>query len=429
MVTKNNMIEIQEEENKKVRCLLVYNIEDDEAMYQANELQGLTDTLGLQTVHTEYVRIKKPSPRYILGSGKAEEIVLWAKETEADCIVFDFQVSPTQQRNWERLAEIPVYDREEIILRIFASRAQTKEAELQVDLARLQYSLPRLAHSYGDMARQRGGNYGSKGSGETQLELDRRAILQKIALIKKELDKVSLERLVQGKRRGKTGAYTCAIVGYTNAGKSSLLNALTGADSFVQDALFATLDPTTRKLSVNGSVEILLSDTVGFIRNLPHTLVNSFRSTLEQAANADLILILLDASDLHFESQYQTTLDVLSEIGAEDIPKILVCNKIDAVKTNAFLNTRVLGYCKEHNAIQVSAKTKQGFDELKIQIIESLIGTLHTYSIPLAQSNVEYLIRKNGIIKNAEWQDDCVVIEAWLPERIQEALDEFILRY
>ncbi len=421
------MIELEQETSKKVTCLLVYDMEDNEAMYQANELKGLADTLGLQTVHTEYVRIKKPQPRYILGSGKAEEIVAWAKETEADCIVFDFQISPTQQRNWERLAEIPVYDREEIILRIFASRAQTKEAVLQVELARLQYSLPRLAHSYGDMARQRGGNYGSKGSGETQLELDRRAILQKIALIKKDLEKVSSERLVQGKRRNKTGAFSCAIVGYTNAGKSSLLNALTGAESFVQDALFATLDPTTRKLSVNGSVEILLSDTVGFIRNLPHTLVNSFRSTLEQAASADLIVMLLDASDMHFESQYQTTIDVLTEIGAENIPKILVFNKMDAIETNAFLKTRVLTYCKEHNAIQVSAKEKIGFEELRVRIQEELIGDLRTYTIPLSQVEAEYIIRKYGVIKTSDWQDTCVVVEAWLPKRIQEALAEFLV--
>ncbi len=421
------MIDIQEEENTKIRCLLVYNIEDNEAMYQANELQGLTDTLGFQTVHTEYVRIKKPSPRYILGSGKAEEIVAWAQETEADCIVFDFQISPTQQRNWERLADIPVYDREEIILRIFASRAQTKESVLQVELARLQYSLPRLAHSYGDMARQRGGNYGSKGSGETQLELDRRAILQKIALIKSQLEKVAKERDVQGKRRGKTPAHVCAIVGYTNAGKSSLLNALTGAETYVQDALFATLDPTTRKLNVNGSVEILLSDTVGFIRNLPHTLVNSFRSTLEQAANADVILILLDASDMHFEAQYQTTIDVLGEIGAENTKKILCFNKVDAIETNAFLKNRVLVFAKEHNAILLSAKEKIGFEALRIKIQEELIGECCTFRIPLSQSNVEYIIRKNGIIKYADWQDDCVVIEAWLPARIQEALAEFLV--
>ncbi len=420
------MIELQHEQNEKVRCLLVYNVEDDEAMYQANELQGLTDTLGFETVHAEFVRIKKPSPRYILGSGKAEEIAVWANETEADCIVFDFQISPTQQRNWERLAEIPVYDREEIILRIFASRAQTKEAVLQVELARLQYSLPRLAHSYGDMARQRGGNYGSKGSGETQLELDRRAILQKIALIKIELEKVSKERLVQNKRRSKTGAFNCAIVGYTNAGKSSLLNALTGADSFVQDALFATLDPTTRKLNVNGSVEILLSDTVGFIRNLPHTLVNSFRSTLEQAASAGLILLLLDASDIHFENQYKTTIDVLAEIGAESIPKILCFNKIDAIETNAFLKTRVEAYAKEYNAMLLSAKMKTGFDELRVKIQEELVGELNMYKIPLEQCSVESLIRKHGIIKSIEWQDEHVVIKAWLPKRIQEALNEFL---
>ncbi len=421
------MIEIYDEENTKIRCLLVYNIEDDEAMYHSNELQGLTDTLGLQTVHTEYVRIKKTSPRYILGSGKAEEMTAWAQETEADCIIFDFQISATQQRNWERLAKIPVYDREEIILRIFASRAQTKEAVLQVELARLQYSLPRLAHSYGDMARQRGGNYGSKGSGETQLELDRRSILQKISLLQTQLAKVSKERSIQGKRRSKTGAYNCAIVGYTNAGKSSLLNALTGADSFVQDALFATLDPTTRKLSVNGSIEILLSDTVGFIRNLPHTLVNSFHSTLEVASQADLIVLLLDASDKNFEEQLKTTVDVLVEIGAQGIKKILVLNKCDELETNLFLKNRVNHFCEKNEAVVVSAKSKIGLTELKDKIKTELVGELRLYTVPIEESNVEQLIRKHGIIKESQWQETCIQIKAWLPIHIQEALKKYLV--
>ncbi len=427
MAATANMINIQEEENTKIRCLLVYDTEDSEAMYHANELQGLTDTLGLQTVHIEYVKIKKPSPRYILGSGKAEEISAWAQETEADCIVFDFQISPTQQRNWERLTNIPVYDREEIILRIFASRAQTKEAVLQVELARLQYSLPRLAHSYGDMARQRGGNYGSKGSGETQLELDRRSILQKIALLKTQLVNVSKERHIQGKRRHKTGAYTCAIVGYTNAGKSSLLNALTGATSFVQDALFATLDPTTRKLSVNGSIEIILSDTVGFIRNLPHTLVNSFHSTLEVASQADLIILLLDAADKNFEEQCKTTMTVLSEIGGENIKKITVFNKIDALENNAFLKNRVLRYCKEHSALMVSAKSKDGLTELKDKIKTELVGELLTYTVPIEECTVEQVIRKHGIIKETEWLETGILINAWLPIHIQEALKKYLV--
>ncbi len=408
------MIEIKEEQEQKIKCLLVYNLEDEAEVNHSQELEGLTDTLGLETVYSMYVRIKKPSPVYVLGSGKAQEIVDIAQELEADCIIFDFQITPRQQRNWERLADIPVYDREETILRIFASRAQTKEAVLQVELARLQYSLPRLAHSYGNMARQRGGSYGSKGSGETQLELDRRAIMEKIAIIKAQLEKVAQERTVQAQRRDKSGAFRVAIVGYTNAGKSSLLNALTGADAFTQNALFATLDTTTRKLAVNGGIDILLSDTVGFIRNLPHGLVNSFRSTLEQASSADLIVILLDASDVHFEEQYETTLKVLAEIGAEETKKIVAFNKIDAIEDNIFSQNRIQLYCTEEGAITLSAKTGIGFNTLKTTILTELFGELKTYRIPLAQSYLEHKIRQQGVIISTDWQDDCVVVEAYV---------------
>lgn len=398
------------DEHQKVKAVLVYDEGDGSHAY---ELQGLVDTLGLHTVATLCVSVKSPQPRFVLGSGKAEQVIGVAGDSEADCIVFDFRISPTQQRNWEREANIPVYDREEIILRIFASRAQTKEAVLQVELARLQYSLPRLAHSYGDMARQRGGNYGSRGSGETQLELDRRAVLKKIAYIKTRLHKVGQERIVQGKRRSKTGAFTCAIVGYTNAGKSTLLNTLTGASAYTEDALFATLDPTTRRLNLNSNLEILLTDTVGFIRNLPHTLVTSFYSTLEQARQADLILLVLDACDVHFESHYQTTLDVLNEIGAESVPKVLVFNKIDSLDCNLFLKNRIDSYAEQYGAIKVSAKSGKGFDELTHGIVRRLVGEAKTYKLPLALADIGAM-RKAGVIHSQKWLDDGVIIVASL---------------
>ena len=220
-----------------------------------------------------------------------------------------------------------------MILRIFASRAQTKEAVLQVELARLTYSLPRLSHMYGDLARQRGGSYGSKGSGETQLELDRRQTEDKIVQIKKELEQVTQTRRTQRKQRERNSFRNCALVGYTNAGKSSLLNALTGADVFVENKLFATLDPTTRKFSLGEGSTILLTDTVGFISNLPHTLINAFRSTLEEASFADLLLIVVDASDPECRKQYEQVIKVLGEIGADKIPRLVLLNKWDAVKS------------------------------------------------------------------------------------------------
>lgn len=281
------MIDIEEEQNRKVKCLLV-----GKPRTPLDELEGLVSTLGMENVRSFSLTRLEVQPAFGMGKGKAAEISALAKELEADCIIFDWEMDPTKQRNWEKLAKIPCFDRQEVILRIFAQRAQTREAVLQVELARLMYSLPRLAHMYGDMARQRGGNYGSKGSGETQLELDQRQVRENIQKLKKELKTVVTNRETQRKRREKIPVPNCALVGYTNAGKSSLLNALTGADVFVEDKLFATLDPTTRRISIKTGDTILLTDTVGFISNLPHSLVDAFKSTLEEALHADVLLIV-----------------------------------------------------------------------------------------------------------------------------------------
>ena len=283
------MYEVEEEAQKKVRCLLVIP-----QWVHPQELKNLVKTLDMEVADLVTLPEKTSSAsiaRFGIGSGKAQEIAQLAEAQEADCIIFDTEITPTRQRNWETLAGIPVFDRQEVILRIFAQRARTKEAVLQVELAQLTYSLPRLAHSYGDMARQRGGSYGAKGAGETKLELDRRSIQNRIVQVKRELEKVVQERQTQRKRREKIPLPTCALVGYTNAGKSSLLNALTGSQVLAQDKLFATLDPTTRRLSIAGGTGLLLTDTVGFISNLPHSLVDAFKSTLEEAVQAQLLLV------------------------------------------------------------------------------------------------------------------------------------------
>lgn len=271
------VIEIQQENEKKARAFLV-----GEPGNNLKELESLISTLGMELAGKITLARQKKTALYGIGTGKALEINEAAHESRSDCIIFDFTIEPTKQRNWEKLAKIPVFDRQEVILRIFAQRAQTKEAVLQVELARLEYSLPRLAHVYGDLARQRGGNYGAKGSGETQLELDQRQVRQKIQVLKKELEKVAKNRNIQRKRREKFQIPLCSIAGYTNAGKSSLLNALTGAQVLAENKLFATLDPTTRKLNLAKNRQVLISDTVGFISNLPHGLVNAFKSTLEE---------------------------------------------------------------------------------------------------------------------------------------------------
>lgn len=384
------MIELLEEEQRKTRCLLVGNPLDN-----LLELKGLVFTLGMEVADSIVLNKIDIQPAFGMGTGKAAEICAHAKTIDADCIIFDYELDPTKQRNWEKLCGFPVFDRQEVILRIFAQRAQTKEAVLQVELAQLEYSLPRLSHMYGDFARQRGGNYGSKGSGEKQLELDRRGVRERMFRVRKELEKVVQNRSIQRKRRDRSNIMNVALCGYTNAGKSSLLNALTNSDALVENKLFATLDPLTRKLFLEnpdyanaedfsqGNIpkgkEILLTDTVGFISNLPHSLVNAFRSTLEEAAYADLLLIVLDSYDPNVLLHYETILQVLDEIKADKNKSIIVLNKIDNYTTapeddndSKFYLARIEKKFPDH--VKVSTLDGQGIDELKSLIYKKISG-------------------------------------------------------
>lgn len=412
------MINIEEEKNRKVRAFLV-----GEPGNNLCELKGLTDTLGLETAGTLTLTRLEIQPAYGMGKGKAQEIVDLAKESEADCIIFDFNIEPTKQCNWEKLSKIPCFDRQEVIIRIFASRAQTKEAVLQVELARLSYSLPRLAHSYGDMARQRGGSYGSKGAGETQLELDQRRIRERIAQTKKELDLVVRTRETQRKKRGALPVPECALIGYTNAGKSSLLNALTNADAFVENKLFATLDPLTRRLNLKDGNGILLTDTVGFISNLPHSLIDAFKSTLAEAEQADLQLIVIDASDSQAKFQYDTVIQVLKEIKAEQNNRLIVLNKWDAVKENEINQAELQLLFPD--AVKVSARTHEGFDQLSERISEKLLGAMNEYEIPAEEQDILRQIRANGVISEENWLDSSVVLKARISGRTAAIAEKY----
>lgn len=412
------MINVEEEKNRKVRAFLV-----GEPGNNLCELKGLTDTLGLETAGTLTLTRLEIQPAYGMGKGKAQEIVDLAKESEADCIIFDFNIEPTKQRNWEKLSKIPCFDRQEVIIRIFASCAQTKEAVLQVELARLSYSLPRLAHSYGDMARQRGGSYGSKGAGETQLELDQRRIRERIAQTKKELDLVVRTRETQRKKRGALPVPECALIGYTNAGKSSLLNALTNADAFVENKLFATLDPLTRRLNLKDGNGILLTDTVGFISNLPHSLIDAFKSTLAEAEQADLQLIVIDASDSQAKFQYDTVIQVLKEIKAEQNNRLIVLNKWDAVKEKEIDQAELQLLFPD--AVKVSARTHEGFDQLSERISEKLLGAMNEYEIPAEEQDILRQIRANSVISEENWLDSSVVLKARISGRTAAIAEKY----
>ncbi|MFI5356409.1 MAG: GTPase HflX [Opitutales bacterium] len=336
-----------------------------EAAELLTELTELVENLQIGVVDTQLVNLRAASSATLLGSGKTDSLIAQAKALDCDLIVMDESLSPAQQRNWEKLSGLAVIDREEVILDIFAARAHTREAVLQVALARMEYSLPRLSRAWTHLSRQRGkGKMG--GEGETQLEQDRRLVRDRITRLKSELATVQKQRGVQRQRRLRVPVPTASIVGYTNAGKSSLLNALTGAHVLAEDKLFATLDPTTRQLVLSGNQKLLVTDTVGFIRRLPHRLVEAFKATLEETVVADFLIHVIDVTNPAFEKHHATTLGVLAELGASTKAMLTVFNKIDAATPADLQRARHL----VPDAIFVSAKTRAGLVQLDDRFLE-----------------------------------------------------------
>ncbi len=335
------------------------------------ELRELVENLGMTVVASPLVKLRTKTPATLIGKGKAEEISAQAKEAGCDVIVFDAPLSPAQQRNWEELSELATIDREEVILEVFADRAQTRAAVLQVALARMEYSLPRLTRAWTHLSRQRGkGAMG--GEGETQLEQDRRVVRDRITRLKAELTEVIQQRGVQRRRRLRIPLPTAAIVGYTNAGKSSLLNALTGAHVLAEDKLFATLETRTRTLYLlsdeeNGTGEsLVLTDTVGFIRRLPKDLFAAFRATFEEAADADLLLHVLDASDDALEVHMTTTQELLKELELDGIERWIVLNKADRCEPE-----RLAALERAHEgAIVIHASEAAGIVPLRERLVQ-----------------------------------------------------------
>lgn len=363
------------------------------------ELERLVQTLGAEVVATVTQRLDAPNPRTFIGSGKVAEVAQLAAAHSATLVVFDDDLTPSQQKNVEALLPgVSVLDRTQLILDIFALHAVSREGKLQVELARLEYLLPRLRGMWGHLERERlGGGRGARfGAGESQLEVDRRLTRRRIAELKRELAHVAKERDLQRKRRARSGIFRAALVGYTNAGKSSLLNALTGAGVLAYDMLFATLDATTRRLTLDNGLEITLTDTVGFIHKLPHGLVEAFKSTLDEVTEADLVLQVTDAADAQRDAQMRAVREVLQEIGAHDKPSILVLNKADRIDapSREALSRRHPG------AVFTSATTGEGLEDLLARIAEAAARSARTLTVlvPYTRGDLVRLAHERGRI-------------------------------
>ena len=404
------MIDTEKDNRKLVERAILIGFQDnqiniDEATEHIDELEELVNGIDVPVIDKTIVKLREVQPKYVMGSGKANEINELIKELKADCIVFDCDLTPAQQRNWEKLTKICVIDRPEVILDIFANRATTREAVIQVQLARLEYSLPRLTRAWTHLSRQRGGAKGSKGEGEQQIEIDRRLVKARISTLKKELKVVQRQRDTQRKNRNRTGIPHAAIVGYTNAGKSTLLNLLTGSEVLAKDKLFATLDPTTRQIVLPNKQKMIITDTVGFVRKLPHNLVEAFKSTLEESTLADFLILLLDISSCQVEQHWETTLAVLDELNAKDKKMIVVFNKVDKQKDETIISRMKI---QHQDCIFISAKNKIGIDELlqKIMLFAKQASEILSYSIPPSRYDLITLAYKVANVLNTEYDDD-----------------------
>lgn len=416
----SELIDLNAEAAEKRRAMLVGIRRPD---VSASETEGLLDELAelaknleIDVVGREVVLLREPSAHYFVGAGKFSEIVAAARALDADCIIFDDELSPAQQRNWESESGLDIVNRQEVILDIFAARAQTREAVLQVELARLEYSLPRLRKAWSHLDRQRGGGITQRGGGESQLELDRRFIGARIAKLRDELERVRVVRGTQRKRRMRVPVPTAAVVGYTNAGKSSLINALAKSSLLAQDKLFATLDPTTRRLVLPDSSELLLTDTVGFVRKLPHRFVEAFKSTLEEAVVSDFLLHVVDSSSPDAAEHIKTTASVLRELGADSKKIIVVMNKIDALSDDVSARALEIEFS---DAVWVSAKTGEGLGGLLAKMEDAIAGAskLVKLLVPHSEYRAVAELYASGPVLSRRDTDDGAEISARIPLR------------
>ncbi|OJU81509.1 MAG: GTPase HflX [Chlamydia sp. 32-24] len=434
ITNKNKTYETSPQEIKKAYLVSVYkgNQNADLAKEHLEELELLTKTYGVEIAGKQICLVRRYDAATFITEGKLEEVLNAAKNCNANLLIFDDEIAPSQQRNLENLFKGPVMDRTGVILEVFAQRAQTKEAQLQIDLAKLKYQAPRLKRLWSHLSRQHGsGGAGGgaylKGEGEKQIEIDRRILKKEIDTLNKEIKEVRENREMQRSSRIRSELPIFAIIGYTNAGKSTLLHALTDAKVLIEDKLFATLDTTTRKFTLVNNQDILLIDTVGFIRKLPHLLVAAFKSTLEEALHADILLHVVDVSHPMAEEQAQTSYEVLKELNAENKPVITVLNKIDQCQNPNIIQKMKVLYPK---TVCISAKEKIGFNELQQIMMEELSRRRKIVRFRIPQKDyakVSELMRLGNII-HQDYEENDVILRVDLPTaaigRLQQYIEE-----
>lgn len=397
------------------------------------ELALLAKTCGIETIDKIPCVLRKFDASTYLSSGKLQELITLSKAESADLVIFDDEITAAQQRNLEKLFDLPVIDRTETILAVFAQRAHTKEARLQIELAQVKYQAPRLKRLWTHLSRQAGSAGGGggggggylKGEGEKQIEIDRRILKKQIEQLQREIEAVSAVRETQRSARLKTGIPIFALIGYTNAGKSTLLNTLTNANVFVEDKLFATLDTTTRKYTLSNNQEVLLIDTVGFIRKLPHLLVAAFKSTLEESLQADILIHLIDASHPMAEEQAAAAHAVLAELGVKNKPMITLLNKIDKCTDKQKLNHLRMLY---PNTVQISGLKKIGLEDMEEAMIKALHERLRLMHLRIPQKDyaiVSQVIRDGHLITQ-EYEENDVLVTVEVPIALAGRLEKFV---
>lgn len=408
------------------KLFLVYvNTDETDDAYVEAELEGLVEAAGGEVAGSTRQRLDRPTNATFVGSGKVEEIAGAVAETQADVVVFDTELNGVQIRNLEEKLQRRVIDRTSLILDIFARRARTREGQLQVELAQLTYRLPRLMSIYTKFERQRGG-IGMRGPGETQLESDRRMIRNRIAGLKQEIEEVKQHREQQRQSRARSPYPVVAIVGYTSAGKSTLMNRLVGTDLLADAMPFATLDPTTRKLDLPGGYAVYLTDTVGFIRNLPTPLVAAFRSTLEEVVFADVMLHVVDVGHPEWEVQRDSVLATVADLGAEGKPTVTAFNKIDTLDDPGFARRLVADW---PSSAAISAKNGTGLDDLLHQLVKSVqehLGRVQAV-VPYDQQSLVEACYQNGRVLSAEYLEDGIHLEAELVPAMRARLGPYLV--